>query len=159
MGLNRAASATRRQNVFNAALAPAAPLAVKPAASTTAFIAPADVPDMPSMRSHGSSMSRSSTPQVNAPCEPPPCSARSTSTGSRASATGRPCDSFNDIAGSASVRARRDRERRDTKPIERRFPQRNALQAINSAPDVSYGSRFRLRPRSVRTASNAPANV
>ena len=38
---------------------------------------------MPSMRSHGSSRRRSSTPQVKAPCDPPPCNARSTSTGSR----------------------------------------------------------------------------
>src|SRR5262245_11645661 len=36
---------------------------------------------MPSMRSHGSSSRRSSTPQVKAPCAPPPCSAKSTRTG------------------------------------------------------------------------------
>ena len=35
------------------------------------------------MRSLGSSSRRSSTPQVKAPCAPPPCSARSTRTGSR----------------------------------------------------------------------------
>ena len=45
-----------------------------------AFIAPAEVPDMPSMRSQGSSRRRSSTPQVKAPCAPPPCNARSTRT-------------------------------------------------------------------------------
>ena len=38
---------------------------------------------MPSIPSHGSSSRRSSTPQVKAPCEPPPCSARSTRMGSR----------------------------------------------------------------------------
>ena len=42
-------------------------------------MAPADVPEMPSICSQGSSRKRSSTPQVNAPCAPPPCSARSTS--------------------------------------------------------------------------------
>ena len=46
-------------------------------------MAPAEVPEMPSIRSQGSSSSRSSTPQVNAPCAPPPCRARSTRTGSR----------------------------------------------------------------------------
>ena len=35
-------------------------------------------PEMPSIPSHGSSSSRSSTPHVKAPWEPPPCSARST---------------------------------------------------------------------------------
>src|SRR5271166_4340351 len=51
---------------------------------TAAFIAPADVPEMPSISSQGSSSRRSSTPQVNAPCDPPPCKARSTRTGLRA---------------------------------------------------------------------------
>ncbi len=36
--------------------------------------------NMPSMRSQASSRRRSSTPQVNAPCAPPPCNARSTRT-------------------------------------------------------------------------------
>ena len=39
-------------------------------------MAPAEVPEMASIRSHGSSSRRSSTPHVKAPCEPPPCSAR-----------------------------------------------------------------------------------
>jgi hypothetical protein len=43
-GLNRAKSATRRQKAFNAGLALDGPSAVNPPASTTAFIAPADVP-------------------------------------------------------------------------------------------------------------------
>src|SRR5271165_1037318 len=51
---------------------------------TAAFIAPAEVPETASMSSQGSSRKRSSTPQVKAPCEPPPCRARSTSTGARA---------------------------------------------------------------------------
>ena len=38
------------------------------------------------MPSHGSSSRRSSTPHVNAPCEPPPCNARSTRIGSRVKA-------------------------------------------------------------------------
>ena len=37
---------------------------------------PPDVPVMLSTESQSSSSSRSSTPHVNAPCEPPPCSAR-----------------------------------------------------------------------------------
>src|SRR5262245_43038996 len=83
MGLNRAECETRFQKASSAALAPSAPPAVYPATSTAPFMAPADVPDMPSMRSQGSSRRRSSTPHVKAPCEPPPCRARSTSTGSR----------------------------------------------------------------------------
>ena len=42
----------------------------------TALIAPADVPEMPSIFSRPSSSRWSSTPQVKAPCAPPPCSAR-----------------------------------------------------------------------------------
>ena len=42
---------------------------------------PADVPEMPAMRSQLSSSKRSSTPQVNAPWEPPPWRARSIRTG------------------------------------------------------------------------------
>src|SRR5215813_10480847 len=45
-------------------------------------MAPADVPEIASMRSHDDSSSkRSSTPHVKAPCEPPPCRARSISRG------------------------------------------------------------------------------
>src|SRR5271165_571456 len=80
-GLKRAASETRRQNVSSASRAPAAPPFAKPSTSTAAFMAPADVPEMPSISSHGSSSRRSSTPQVNAPWEPPPCRARSTRRG------------------------------------------------------------------------------
>src|SRR5215203_3227590 len=42
---------------------------------------------MPSIPSHVSSSRRSSTPQVNAPCEPPPCSAKSTKMGGRSNAS------------------------------------------------------------------------
>src|SRR5580704_16811203 len=52
-------------------------------------MAPADVPEIPSIRSQGSSNRRSSTPHVNAPCEPPPCSARSTRMGSRSNVIAR----------------------------------------------------------------------
>ena len=38
---------------------------------------------MPAIRSHFSCSQRSNTPQVKAPCEPPPCRARSTSSGGR----------------------------------------------------------------------------
>src|SRR6478752_4930722 len=47
-----------------------------PSASMTALTAPADAPDMPSIVSRPSSSRWSSTPQVNAPSAPPPCSAR-----------------------------------------------------------------------------------
>jgi hypothetical protein len=63
-------------------------LSAKPSTSTAAFIAPAEVPEMPSMPSQGSSSRRSSTPQVNAPCAPPPCSAKSTRMGARFTASG-----------------------------------------------------------------------
>src|SRR6188768_3999372 len=46
-------------------------------------MAPAEVPEIPSIRSQGSSSRRSSTPQVKAPCAPPPCKAKSTSTSAR----------------------------------------------------------------------------
>src|SRR5271156_3440522 len=85
-GLKRAASETRRQNSSKAARAPSAPPLAWPSTSTAAFMAPADVPEMPSIPSHGSSSKRSSTPHVNAPCEPPPCNARSTRIGSRVKA-------------------------------------------------------------------------
>src|SRR2546427_714456 len=48
----------------------------KPWARATAFMAPALVPLMPSKTRLPSSSSASSTPQVRAPCEPPPCRAR-----------------------------------------------------------------------------------
>ena len=48
-----------------------------------AFMAPAEVPDMPTMSIQSSSRIRSRTPQVKAPCAPPPCRARSTGTRAR----------------------------------------------------------------------------
>lgn len=45
-----------------------------------ALVAPADVPEMPSTRSQGSSSSRSGTPRGKAPCAPPPCSPSSMDT-------------------------------------------------------------------------------
>ena len=56
-------SPTACQKSASAARAPSAPPAVQPWASATAFIAPALVPLMPSMRMPASSR-RSSTPQV-----------------------------------------------------------------------------------------------
>jgi len=82
-GLNLAASATRFQYASSAARAPSAPPFIQPLTRTAAFIAPADVPEIASTLSQVSSRSLSSTPQVNAPCEPPPCRAKSTRTGSR----------------------------------------------------------------------------
>ena len=69
------------EGIQGGARAPARRPAAWPATITAAFIAPAEVPEIPTMCSHGSSSSRSSTPQVKAPCEPPPCRARSTATG------------------------------------------------------------------------------
>src|SRR6516162_2445092 len=76
-GLSTAARDTLRQNASNAERAASAPPLAWPSTSTAAFIAPADVPEMPSICSHGSSSRRSRAPQVKAPCAPPPCSARS----------------------------------------------------------------------------------
>src|SRR5262249_3739716 len=44
----------------------------------TALIAPAEAPDRPAMPRRPSSSSSSITPQVKAPCAPPPCKARLT---------------------------------------------------------------------------------
>ncbi len=82
-GLKRPASDTAFQKPSSAALAPSTPPCSQPLAITAAFIAPAEVPEMPSIFSQGSSISRSSTPQVKAPWAPPPCRARSTSSGGR----------------------------------------------------------------------------
>src|SRR4051794_5401513 len=54
-GLKRAASETRRQKFCRAVRAPSAPPLACPETSSAAFIAPADVPEMPSIPSHGSS--------------------------------------------------------------------------------------------------------
>src|SRR3984957_5731777 len=65
-----------RQNSASRFSASSRPPRVRPSASITAFTAPADVPEMPSMASRSSLKSCSSTPQVKAPWAPPPCSAR-----------------------------------------------------------------------------------
>src|SRR5580692_10556102 len=65
-----------RQNSASRFSASSRPPRVRPSASITAFTAPADVPEMPSMASRSSLRSCSSTPQVKAPCAPPPCRAR-----------------------------------------------------------------------------------
>src|SRR5262245_35671578 len=80
-GLSSPARATAFQKLSSASRAPSAPPCAWPATRTAAFIAPAEVPEIPSMRSHGSSSRRSSTPHVKAPCAPPPCSAKSTRSG------------------------------------------------------------------------------
>ena len=56
--------------------APSRPPFIQPSANTTAFMAPALLPLRPSNSMPVSSSSASSTPQVKAPCEPPPCRAR-----------------------------------------------------------------------------------
>src|ERR1700674_3264681 len=70
--------ATLSQKRASACRAASRPPFTRPSASTTAFIAPALVPLMPSNSICSPSSRRSSTPQVNAPWEPPPCRARLT---------------------------------------------------------------------------------
>src|SRR5579883_1628200 len=76
MGLYQPISAMRRQKRSSAARAPAAPPLWKPCARMAPFIAPALAPLIPSISTRSSSSRRSSTPQVKAPCVPPPWSAR-----------------------------------------------------------------------------------
>ncbi len=71
-GLKRAASDVLRQKACSISRAVSRPPLAMPAATTAAFIAPAEVPEIPSIVSQSSSSSRSRTPQVNAPCAPPP---------------------------------------------------------------------------------------
>src|SRR5215469_5412796 len=82
-GLSKAARETLRQKPSRAERAASAPPLAWPSTSTAAFIAPADVPEMASICSQGSSSRRSRAPQVKAPCAPPPCSAKSIRTRSR----------------------------------------------------------------------------
>src|SRR5215469_8767366 len=65
-----------RQKSASRLRASSGPPRASPSASMTAFIAPAEVPEMPSITSRPSSSRWSSTPQVKAPCAPPPWSAR-----------------------------------------------------------------------------------
>ena len=67
---------TARQNSASLLSASAGPPRARPSASITALTAPADVPETPSITSRPSLKRCSSTPQVKAPCAPPPCSAR-----------------------------------------------------------------------------------
>ncbi len=53
-----------------------APPLIMPTSNAAAFGAPELMPEIAAISTRGSSNSRSSTPQVNAPCAPPPCSAR-----------------------------------------------------------------------------------
>src|SRR5690606_1691075 len=78
IGFSRADAPTLDQKASNASRAAVRPPAINPAAMTTALIAPALAPLMPAISRRSSSSSRSSTPQVKAPCAPPPCRARST---------------------------------------------------------------------------------
>jgi hypothetical protein len=76
MGSFSAAWLIRRQNSVSALFAPARPPVAMPDANTVAFIAPALVALTPSISMRSSSSRRSRTPQVKAPCAPPPCKAR-----------------------------------------------------------------------------------
>ena len=67
-----------RQKSASRCRASSGPPRASPSASITAFTAPAEAPEMPSMASRPSASSWSSTPQVKAPCAPPPCRARLT---------------------------------------------------------------------------------
>ena len=68
----RPASETVRQNRAHSSRAPSSPSAYMPCAATTAFMVPAEVPEIASIQILPSSNIRSSTPQVKAPCAPPP---------------------------------------------------------------------------------------
>jgi hypothetical protein len=72
----RPSTLTARQKSASRWRASSRPPRVSPSASMTAFTAPADAPDIPSISRRPSSSSWSSTPQVKAPWAPPPCSAR-----------------------------------------------------------------------------------
>ena len=73
MGVSCPPMLTRCQKASSLARAPSAPPACQPSASAiSAFIAPAEAPEIASMARRPSSSSASSTPQVKAPCEPPP---------------------------------------------------------------------------------------
>jgi len=73
---NDASSVIRRQNPRSRARAPSRPPSTKPDARSTPLTAPALAPLIASTSQSGSSSSRSRTPQVNAPNEPPPCKAK-----------------------------------------------------------------------------------
>ena len=73
---NEPSSATRFQNRASRERAPSRPPSTNPHASNTALTAPALAPLMVSSSMVVSSKSRSRTPHVKAPNEPPPCSAR-----------------------------------------------------------------------------------
>ena len=66
---------TRAQNCCRRARARCRPPSTSPLASSTALTAPALAPLIASSSQSGSSSSRSSTPQLNAANEPPPCRA------------------------------------------------------------------------------------
>ena len=63
------------QNLASVARAPSRPPSSRPCTSSSAFIAPALAPLTATIGLARCSSSASSTPQVNAPCAPPPCSA------------------------------------------------------------------------------------
>src|SRR5215472_13771786 len=62
----------------SSALACLGPPRTKPSTRTAPFMAPALVPVTPMISIVSSSSSRSSTPHVKAPCDPPPCNAKAT---------------------------------------------------------------------------------
>src|SRR5271155_4200859 len=66
----------RRQRSASERLAPWRPPSARPPANMAALIAPALAALMPSNAMRSSSSNRSRTPQVKAPCAPPPCRAR-----------------------------------------------------------------------------------
>src|SRR6186713_1256863 len=65
-----------RQKSARRLRASSGPPRARPSANMMALTAPADAPEIPSIVSRPSSRRWSSTPQVNAPSAPPPCSAR-----------------------------------------------------------------------------------
>ena len=76
MGTSAAAWLARFQNRLRRSRAPSRPPSIIPDARRTALTAPALEPLTASKSIWASSSNRSRTPQVNAPNDPPPCSAR-----------------------------------------------------------------------------------
>src|SRR5476649_1417104 len=76
IGLVNAIAPNSVQNALSSARAPSGPFLAQPCMKMTAFMAPALVPLSASISRRPSSTRASRTPQVKAPCDPPPCKAR-----------------------------------------------------------------------------------
>ena len=87
---NDASSVILLQNRLSRVRAPSRPPSTKPDARSTPLTAPALAPLIASISQFGSSRSRSRTPQVNAPNEPPPCNAKDSRGGGQVRPSAKP---------------------------------------------------------------------